>query len=689
MSKSLYPEYAWKETALGGANKRGRVLRTGEIGKAIPKDRREAYTTWARFPQEFVDYCQANGGVKGYAGPCYADFLWLDVDSKDKDGNPDPTEALDGASRLIATLVGYGGVDPDDFRLYFSGAKGFHVGIPAQTFGAEPSPLLPKAFKILARRLAEQAGVSVDGAVYDTCRLWRLPNTINGKTGLFKVPLEWAELTTVEEIKAIAQAARDDFEKQHERPNTPNELMASYYQQAMKRAEEGGRGRVDLPMIQANAPTEWPKHDKICIARLLQGVTHERNNAALRIAVHLRQKGLPLDVAEATMLAWNLRNKTAAGDPAPLEEFEVRETTRKAFENGYDFGCNDPVLDAYCHQSCFIYPQKVKESATLQKLENDILTVSEAQARYLAYTKERDLANVTWGLTWLDNVTRCVRPGQVGMILARAGVGKTAMINHILRANSIREIPSLFASLEQLAEDIFERMAQSMTEMPGGVIEEGFYQGDEAFIGSVGEAVTAGFQHAYICDRDALTIDQLKGYVKAAEAKAGQKIRLLCVDYLGRMKGTGRDAYEKISEIAKGLKNVAKECHMAVIVVVQLNRTAGKGTVEVEIDMARDSGQIEEAADYMVGMWKASGDDKNRNVGHPISITTAEGTVMVQETETSYPVWLKVLKNRKGPKGDHVRHPLLFRADVMRFEDVPWRPDKQAPVDPETGEMPW
>jgi replicative DNA helicase len=95
--------------------------------------------------------------------------------------------------------------------------------------------------------------------------------------------------------------------------------------------------------------------------------------------------------------------------------------------------------------------------------------------------------------------------------------------------------------------------------------------------------------------------------VKAAEAKAGQKIRLLCVDYLGRMKGTGKDAYEKISEIAKGLKNVAKECHMAVIVVVQLNRTGGKGTVEVEMDMARDSGQIEEAADYAIGMWKASG----------------------------------------------------------------------------------
>jgi replicative DNA helicase len=286
-------------------------------------------------------------------------------------------------------------------------------------------------------------------------------------------------------------------------------------------------------------------------------------------------------------------------------------------------------------------------------------------------------------------VTRGIRPGQVGMVLARAGVGKTALVNHIIHANCRRQVPSLFASLEQLAEDIFERMAQSVCELPGQVIEDGFYSGDEAFIGSVGALVTEGFAHAYICDKDALTIDALKAYVKAAEAKAGQKIRLLCVDYLGRMKGTGKDAYEKISEIAKGLKNVAKECHMAVIVVVQLNRTGGKGTVEVEMDMARDSGQIEEAADYAIGMWKASGDDKERGSGHPVSITTPEGTVMAPETDSYYPVMLKVLKNRKGPKGDHVRHALMFRGDVMRFEPIVWRPGVTPQADPETGEMPW
>jgi replicative DNA helicase len=682
MSLDLFPDYSFRDTALGGANRRNRVMPVEQIGRAIPKDRRECYTTWARFPQAFADYCQEHGSVSKWTGPHYSDFLWLDVDSKDAEGKPDPIGAKDGALRLALTLVTYAQVDPKDVRLYFSGAKGFHIGVPAQTFGVEPHEHLSKAFKILARRLAEQAAVTIDGAVYDTTRLWRLPNTVNGKTGLYKIPVDVREFTEFEQILAAAKAPRDGWEKDRERPNTPNPLLASFYQQALQRVEEGGKApRIDLPVIQANAPAEWPKNDKMCIARMLQGVTSDRNTVGYRIAVHLRQKGMALDVADAAMQAWNRKNNP------PLDAVEVSEVTRKAFEYGHDFGCNDPTLDAYCHETCHIYPQKMKESNTLHKLEADILTVDEAQARYLAYVQERDLANVTWGIPWLDNVTRCVRPGQLGMVLARAGVGKTAMVNHIIRANSIRTIPSLFASLEQLAEDIYERMAQSVTELPGRTIEDGFYSGDTGFIGSVGQAVAEGFAHAYICDKDALTIDQLKAYVKAAEVKSGQKIRLLCVDYLGRMRGTGKDQYEKVSEIAKGLKNVAKECHLAVIVVVQLNRTAGKGTVEVEMDMARDSGQIEEAADYAIGMWKASGDE--RGSGHPVSITTAEGTYLVPETDSSYPIWLKVLKNRKGAKGDHVRLPLIFRADVMRFEDIRWKADKPAPIDEETGEIAW
>jgi hypothetical protein len=623
---SLFPEYCWKDTALGSPNKRNVPMRQEEIGRNVPTHRRECYTTWARFADDFRDYVRENQSVKGFKGKAYSDYLWLDVDAKDENDQPDPEKALEGALRLVLSLTTYAAVDEADLRIYFSGAKGFHIGIPAATFGAEPSEHLPAAFKILAKRLAEQAQCQIDGAVYDMTRLWRLPNTANGKTGLYKVALTWDDFEGgIEGIRALAQQPR--AAKIPAGPGLPNDLLASFYQQSLERVAERDRQSRELPMLQPTVPVEWPKHDKVCIARLMQGVTTERNNAAIVLAVNFRQKGMSQDLAEATMQAWNLKNRTAKGDPNPLPAVDVTELVQRAYENGYDFGCHNETMDAYCHETCHLYPAKIKESATLNVLQNDILTISEAEARYLAYTRERDLAKVTWGIPWLDQSTRQLRPGQVGMVLARAGVGKTALVNKIVGANSLLGIPSLFCSLEQLAAEVYERMAQSVTGMDGLTIEDGYYSEEPRFIETVGPMVAQHYAHAYICDKDRLTADQLKAYVRAAETKAGQKIRLLCVDYLGRMRGTGKDKYEKIGDVATSLKNVAKECELAVIVVVQLNRAAGSGKTEVEMEMARDSGEIEESADVMVGMWRAAPEEKNSAL--PVSITTAQGTVMV------------------------------------------------------------
>jgi hypothetical protein len=184
-----FPDYCFKDTALGDPNRRNRVMRADLIGKCIPRDRRECYTTWARFNQEFADYCEEKGSVKRYTGPAFADFLWLDVDSKDAEGNPNPTVAHDGAIRLVLNLLAKAGVAEADLRIYFSGRQGFpHRHPGTQTFGVEPSEHLPRGVQNPGQA-PRGAGpnVTIDGAVYDTTRLWRLPNTVNGKTGLYKI----------------------------------------------------------------------------------------------------------------------------------------------------------------------------------------------------------------------------------------------------------------------------------------------------------------------------------------------------------------------------------------------------------------------------------------------------------------------------------------------------------------------
>src|SRR5207248_5436 len=86
---------------------------------------RESYLSAFRFGADFRDYLQARGTPKGYAGPCSSTWVWLDVDRKD-----DPAAALADARRLAAfALERYPALDDDALLLFFSGGKGYHLGV--------------------------------------------------------------------------------------------------------------------------------------------------------------------------------------------------------------------------------------------------------------------------------------------------------------------------------------------------------------------------------------------------------------------------------------------------------------------------------------------------------------------------------------------------------------------------------
>lgn len=650
----LYPEYAYRGAAIGDLRYRNNVVQAQGLRESLDaSNRNECYSTIARFKVDYLTHRNESGTVEGFSGPCYVDDFWFDVDDENLQNS------MGATFNLIMTLEATFGVDRRDIRLHFSGKKGFHVGVPSRTFGAEPSPELPRALKAMAKRIADQAGITVDLSIYRTNSLLRLPNTVNAKSGSYKIPLslEGFDTLTLDELFELARTAQ--FPELPERPGLLNPRLRALYDQALAEAAQGEQKRLELPVLQ-NKESEMPRFDKVCMFRMLKGVpSGHRNEVCLRLADHFRKKGLPLSVTAAALLSWNRLNEAA------LEEVDILDVVNRVYDSEYDFGCNDPILDRYCHQECYIYDKKYPDGG---ELAAEILTVEEARARYQTYIRDRDKAKVSWGIEFLDQKTRMIAPGQVACIMARAGVGKTALVINAIKANSANGVSSLFCTLEQLAEEIWERMAQNACEEKGPAIEEAFYGAkSEALIDYYAGKTAETFKHAYICDKDRLTTAQLMHYVRAAEAKAGEKMRLLVVDYLGRMKGDGRDHYQKMSELAIGLKQVAKECELAVLVIVQVNRTGGHGYEEVTMDMARDSGQIEEAMDYMVGMWRSS-EHESKTAGY-------------------YGVMCQINKNRKGESGGQAK--LTFRADVMRFEEGLWLPPKESDKtwNQDTGEL--
>ena len=202
-----YAEYTYSELAMGGVTSRGNVLNASDFKAALSKNTQAGcYRNHFKFTVDFQRYVAANNGsVRGYKGSCYTDYFWLDIDDAQE-----LSKALDTAKVYINRLATEYGIPADHLRTFFSGKKGFHIGIPAEVFSLTASKELPAICKTLAKSLA--GDLDYDAGVYDRTRLFRLNNTKHEGSGLYKVELHPKEILNcdnVQEILDVATAPRN------------------------------------------------------------------------------------------------------------------------------------------------------------------------------------------------------------------------------------------------------------------------------------------------------------------------------------------------------------------------------------------------------------------------------------------------------------------------------------------------
>jgi RecA-family ATPase len=205
-----YPEHLWIDVAFGGVRNRNNLIKQSELRQYVraweethKKDYIDCYTTYFRYSQEMLEHFKKKNTVSGYTGSCYSGFLPIDVDSQDL------VNSLQTTKEILLYWESEIDIDVKTIPIYFSGSKGFHIEPPSELFGFEPSPNLHNIFRSLVKRLLPD-GIVIDAAIYDKVRLWRLPNTVNSKSGLCKIPLSVDELfnLTIPEIQGLAKQPR-------------------------------------------------------------------------------------------------------------------------------------------------------------------------------------------------------------------------------------------------------------------------------------------------------------------------------------------------------------------------------------------------------------------------------------------------------------------------------------------------
>src|SRR5213083_2582320 len=214
------------------------------------------------------------------------------------------------------------------------------------------------------------------------------------------------------------------------------------------------------------------------------------------------------------------------------------------------------------------------------------------------------ITGVSTGFRDLDKLTSGLHSSEMIVIAARPSMGKTALAMNIAEHAAIEvKLPVAIFSLEMSAQQLVQRMLCSRARVNLAKTRDGFLA--EADFPKLTQAASKLAEaRIFIDDTAGLTILELRA--KARRLKAQQNVRLIIVDYLQLLRSTSRRAQDnrqlEISEISAGLKGLAKELKIPVIVVAQLNRQPEQRTGgKPRLSDLRESGSIEQDAD-LVGL---------------------------------------------------------------------------------------
>jgi hypothetical protein len=206
---------------------------------------RESYLSAFTFGADFADHLRRYRTPKGLppSVKCFAPWLWWDIDRE----NDLPTAQAD-AVRLALSLEQQFAIDAEDLLLFFSGSKGYHVGLATSLWRCEPAADFHRVARTFCQQAAQVADVATDPSIYDRVHLLRAPNSRHPKTGLHKVRVSVEDLMHLSP-EAIRQRAAEPMEFEIPTPtrcdwNLQN-AWADAAEQVRQQAEAVAQARQD------------------------------------------------------------------------------------------------------------------------------------------------------------------------------------------------------------------------------------------------------------------------------------------------------------------------------------------------------------------------------------------------------------------------------------------------------------
>lgn len=415
-----------------------------------------------------------------------------------------------------------------------------------------------------------------------------------------------------------------------------------------------------------------------CIAQMEARHFHlPAHQKVFELLVEMRNGGQPIDLISVTQKLQDRRMLDEVGGmEAVTDLFTFVPTAANA--DYYREIIHEKFLLRQIITTCTEYVARAHEE------QGDIkILLDEVEARVLAIGEERQrsaipgmkemvneaiagieklvasqgsISGLPTGFHELDRMTNGLHEGEMFVIAARPSMGKTALAMNIAEHVALDgDKPVAVFSLEMSAQQLVQRLLCSRARVNPKNLRDGYVKKTD--LNSIG--TTAGIlskAKIFVDDTPGLSILELRA--KARRLRNREKIELVVIDYLQLLRSNSRRAQEnrqiEIQEISYGIKALAKELKIPVIVLAQLNRNpeqrTGNSAGRPRLSDLRESGTIEQDAD-VVGLlvrekYYAEDDEAKK--------------------EAAGKATLIIAKQRNGPTGDV---PLTFLEEYTRFED--------------------
>ena len=514
------------ELVEGSISNRGNIIEVNSLEKKIR--RAESYMSLYSFGDDILTYVKDNKGISGYDGLASMATLWIDFDSKDLDKAK--TEVID----FIEYMYQFFDIEHGIWQIYFSGGKGFHIGLDTKIIGIDDliDRHLPNMIKLFVTSIVDDmkshcnSGNTfecIDLKIYNKTRIIRLPYSLHQKTKLYKIFIPFEELTEKSMDEIILESG--DV-KVYNRKKTKYEKSNILYDYFLKASASNSGSSVNV-----SSPNNGTSIFYI-------PSVGDRNNSLFKQACRLFSVN-GLKNKEVVDIMRIIKDKTVSDTGSGIEEFEFRTLVNSAHTRVR--GNNSKKMNV-----------STMSSLTLKVFE-----------------LVKTASHVPTGIIEFDgDMGGGLAQGNVYPIIGKGGTKKSLIAQEFCVYNAMeKDNLCIYFNMEMSTLEIYRRLYKRLFSRDFiDMIKFGALTEDD--LDSINMQIQDKLNNnLYIVDNYDLEIKDFITVVRELEENSGKKVRLAVVDSMNMMRTLGNNEVFTAFENSKRLKELAKEANIAIMAV--------------------------------------------------------------------------------------------------------------------------